>query len=70
VIDFETERKRLERRLQKGRQQRASLEKQLANPDFLANAPADVIASREERKAELETQLTELRQALRDMPSG
>ena len=69
IIDFDAERQRLEVQLEKTEQQLASLQKQLANPNFLAKAPTEVVASRKERKLELETQLEKLKASLNDMPS-
>ncbi|MFM8392919.1 MAG: valine--tRNA ligase, partial [Acidobacteriota bacterium] len=61
LIDFDKERERLQKELAKMEGEQAGLDKRLANPDFIARAAADVVASSRERSAELADQIARLR---------
>jgi valyl-tRNA synthetase len=61
LIDFEKERVRLEKELNKLVAEREGLEKRLANQDFINRAAADVIARTRERAEELESRIAKLR---------
>jgi valyl-tRNA synthetase len=52
VIDLDQERARLEREINKAEGEIAKIDKKLANQQFLAKAPPDVIATQHERRAE------------------
>ncbi len=69
IIDFKKERERLEHRRAKVRDQLQSLEKQLGSSGFLSKAPPDIVQSRRQRKADLESQLSKLNASLEDLPS-
>jgi valyl-tRNA synthetase len=61
LIDFEKERIRLEKELNKLVAEREGLEKRLANQDFINRAAADVIARTRERAEELESRIAKIR---------
>jgi valyl-tRNA synthetase len=52
VIDFAKERARLEKDLKKAQDEIARFDAKLSNEQFLARAPADVLAEQRERRAE------------------
>ena len=60
LIDFDKERERLERELGKLSGERDSLEKPLANSDFVQRAAADVVTATQDRAAEVASQLAKL----------
>ncbi len=64
VIDIAAERARLAREIEKAENEIAGLEKRLANPGFLAKAPAEVIEAQRARKAEAEALKARLQEAL------
>jgi valyl-tRNA synthetase len=61
LIDFDKERERLERELGKLSGERDSLEKRLANSDFVQRAAPDVVTATQDRAAEVASQLGKLR---------
>jgi valyl-tRNA synthetase len=61
LVDFEKERIRLEKELNKLVAEREGLEKRLANQDFINRAAADVIARTRERAEELESRIAKIR---------
>jgi valyl-tRNA synthetase len=61
LIDFDQERERLQKELAKMESEQAGLDKRLANPDFVARAAAEVVATSRERSAELADQISRLR---------
>ena len=61
LIDFEKERARLQKELAKLVAERESLEKRLANQDFISRAAPEVVAATRERAEELENQIARLR---------
>ncbi|MFN9741025.1 MAG: valine--tRNA ligase [Acidobacteriota bacterium] len=61
LIDFDQERERLQKELAKMEGEQAGLDKRLANPDFVARAAAEVVATSRERSAELADQISRLR---------
>ena len=65
VIDFNSERARLCKELEKIEKDSASIAGRLGNPSFVAKAPEDVLTETRERKAELDVQRTKTAEALR-----
>ncbi len=61
LIDFDKERSRLEKELNKLINEREGLEKRLANQDFINRAAAEVVASTRARAEELSDQTSKLR---------
>ncbi len=61
LIDFEKERARLDKELNKLISEREGLEKRLSNQDFINRAAADVVETTRARGAELADQITKLR---------
>jgi valyl-tRNA synthetase len=64
LVDLGKEKERLARELAKVEKDLATLTKKLSNADFLARAPAEVVAKDKERIAELEAARTKLSAAL------
>jgi valyl-tRNA synthetase len=61
LIDFEKERARLEKELNKLTNEREGLEKRLSNQDFISRAAVDVVETTRARAEELADQVTKLR---------
>ncbi|HEY6402353.1 MAG TPA: valine--tRNA ligase, partial [Blastocatellia bacterium] len=61
LIDFENERARLEKDLNKLINERGGLEKRLSNQDFISRAAADVVETTRARAEELDDQIAKLR---------
>jgi len=57
LIDIEFERKRLDKELKNLKIQLEKLSRKLANPDYLANAPADVIGRDRAKKTDFEARI-------------
>ena len=64
VIDLDRERARLSREIGKWDAEIGKLDKKLANRQFLAKAPADVVEAQRERRAQFETSRDRLKEAL------
>ncbi len=64
VIDLDAEKARLQKTLEKGTKEMASLAARLGNADFVAKAKPEVIAQNRDQLAELEAQAAKLTQAL------
>jgi valyl-tRNA synthetase len=64
LIDFEKEIARLENQLAKLEKENEQLQKQLSNANFVDRAPAEKVQEIRDRVAEIETQVTALRQNL------
>jgi valyl-tRNA synthetase len=67
VIDIEQERARLAKESEKWAAEIRKLEAKLANQDFIARAPEDVVAEHRERKAEAEAMMAKLKAALQGL---
>jgi valyl-tRNA synthetase len=65
VIDMEVERARLMREIDKAQGEIAKIDARLANADFVAKAPPEVIEENRERKAAFEATLRRLQAALK-----
>jgi valyl-tRNA synthetase len=65
VIDMDAERTRLKREIEKGEGEIAKVDVRLANADFVAKAPPEVIEENRERKASFEATVKKLRAALK-----
>jgi valyl-tRNA synthetase len=65
VIDFDTERARLTKELEKIEKDSAAITGRLGNPSFVAKAPEDVLVETRERKAELDVQKVKVGEALK-----
>jgi valyl-tRNA synthetase len=61
LIDFEKERSRLEKELNKLINERGGLEKRLSNQDFISRAAPDVVETTRARAEELDDQIAKLR---------
>ena len=64
LIDMEAERARLSKQIQRASEDRQRSQKKLANPQFLANAPAAVVDRERERAAALDERLDQLNERL------
>ncbi|HVJ30459.1 MAG TPA: valine--tRNA ligase, partial [Gammaproteobacteria bacterium] len=64
LIDVSAERDRLNKQLAKTRDDLAKVRGKLANQNFVANAPAEVVAKEHTRIAELEQRATQLEQQI------
>jgi valyl-tRNA synthetase len=64
VIDLEAERARLAKELARARQETEKIGRRLANPDFIARAPAEVIEEIRERQAAAQQDVARLEAAL------
>jgi len=67
LIDIDSERKRLSKDLENLKGQLEKLSKKLANADFLANAPEDVVNKDRAKKAEFEGRVEKLNQNLEQL---
>jgi len=67
LIDFDAERERLEDRITKERAFLASIEKKLANPNFVERAPAEVVERERARADEVRATLAALEKNLADL---
>ena len=63
VVDPAAERARLDREIEKVRQEIGKVAAKLGNDDFLARAPEEVIAEHEERREAFEARLAKLNHA-------
>jgi valyl-tRNA synthetase len=64
MVDLEAERARLERELERTRQEVQRVERLLANADFVAKAPAEVVAREQEKLARYREQAEKLQARL------
>ncbi len=64
IIDFDAERVRLEKEIKKSRADAAKFEAKLANADFLARAPEEVVEENREKLAEALARAAKLEEAL------
>jgi valyl-tRNA synthetase len=64
LIDIEVEKKRLQKELDNLKDQLTKVSKKLANPDFQANAPADVIDRERAKKADYEERIERINKNL------
>ena len=67
LIDFEQERRRLQREQEKLQAESAKLEAQLANPNFVSRAPAERVNEVRERIADIARQLSQLQQTIENL---
>jgi valyl-tRNA synthetase len=65
IIDMDAERARLEREIEKADAEIAKVDTRLANTDFVAKAPPEVIEENRERKAAFEATVRKLKAALK-----
>jgi valyl-tRNA synthetase len=65
IIDMDAEKARLRREIDKAAADLAKIDAKLANPQFLAKAPEEVVEEQRERKAELEALSARLANALK-----
>jgi valyl-tRNA synthetase len=64
LIDLDAERKKLESELEHLQGFLASIEKKLSNERFVANAPEAVVAGERKKKADAESKIATMEQAL------
>ncbi len=67
LIDMESERKRLDKELEKQKQYLERIKKKLANSDFLNRAPSEVIDSEKEKQAATEESIEKLNKNLESL---
>ena len=67
LIDFEQERRRLQREQEKLRAEATKLEAQLANPNFVSRAPAERVNETRARIAEIAQQSAQLQQTVENL---
>ena len=67
LIDFEQERRRLQREQEKLKAEAAKLEAQLANPNFVSRAPAERVNETRARIAEIAQQSAQLQQTVENL---
>ena len=60
VVDFEQEIGRLTKNIAKLEKEKAGLQKKLNNPDYMAKAPVEVVATTQQRHVDCEEKLTTL----------
>jgi len=64
IIDFAAERARLEKERAKVATDIARIDAKLANPDFIARAPEDVVEGEREKRTEAQDRLAKISEAL------
>ena len=67
LVDFEAERKRIEKELANAEKLLAGQEAKLANENFVSRAPEAVVNAEREKKAKLEALIANLRDSLRQL---
>jgi len=67
LIDFEQERRRLQREQEKLQAEAAKLKAQLSNPNFVSRAPAERVSEVRERIAAIAQQSSQLRQTVENL---
>jgi valyl-tRNA synthetase len=67
LIDFEQERQRLHREMEKLQAEAAKLETQLSNPNFVSRAPAERVNEVRDRIADIAQQSAQLQQTLENL---
>jgi valyl-tRNA synthetase len=67
LIDFEQERRRLQRELEKLQAEAAKLEAQLSNPNFVERAPAERVSEVRDRIAAIAQQSAQLQQTVENL---
>lgn len=67
LIDLEVERKRIEKELKHNTEQLERINKKLSNADFLAKAPADVLAKEHSKRDNFETMVQKLQSNLEQL---
>ncbi len=68
LVDFAAERARLLRELDKARAELAKVQEKLANPNFTQKVPPPVLEEHQRRRADWQTRVTQLEQALANLP--
>ena len=61
ILDFEEEKKRIIKEINKVEKEVSGLEKKLENPDFLNKAPRELVEKNRERRGELQSRVSRLR---------
>ena len=69
-IDLERERARLEKEIEKLSGEAEKIDRQLANENFVANAPADIVEEHRQKKQEVLTTQEKLVQALKQLEAA
>jgi len=70
VIDFDAERKRLAREIEKACSEIAKIDNKLANPKFVERAPVEVVEENRERRVDFEGQVVRFEAALKRLDSA
>jgi valyl-tRNA synthetase len=65
AIDFDAERERLRKEIDRSRKDRDKLARKVSNPDFLAKAPPEIVAKDRERLADLDVVVGKLEESLK-----
>ncbi len=69
IVNIEEEVKRLQKNIEKVEKEQASLSKRLSNPNFLKNAPEDVVEDGKKQLVTFTSKITGLREALQRLQS-
>ena len=67
LIDFEAEKKRLEKELAKAEDKLAFINKKLSNPGFINKAPEKVVSQNKEDAAKLEDKISAIKQSIKEI---
>jgi valyl-tRNA synthetase len=70
VIDFDAERARLEKEMQKAEADIKRVDAKLGNPNFVANAPEEIIEGEKEKREEAEGRRQKIVEALERLKSA
>jgi valyl-tRNA synthetase len=70
VIDMTAERERLEKEVEKAKKEIAKIDGKLANPNFVARAPEEVVEENRERKIDFEGQIKRIEAALKRLEAA
>jgi valyl-tRNA synthetase len=70
VIDMTAERERLEKEVEKAKKEIAKIDGKLANPNFVAKAPEEVVEENRERKIDFEGQIERIEAALKRLEAA
>ena len=67
MVDFEAEKKRLEKELAAAEDKLAFIDKKLSNPGFVAKAPEKVVAQNKEDAAKLQEKIAMIKKSIEEI---